>query len=160
MLPPSSRRQADAHRASAFRWVRVHFFITNKKEEAFASSFVLVPVTGLEPVRCRQRRILSPLRLPFHHTGRCNIFSYATYALRECRCPVAVPEISCSLFAHEISTAAHRSGRFLRHRRRSLRSPDSHPYAVRQRRILSPLRLLFSHTGRCFVLCDTTLHTV
>ena len=31
----------------------------------------LVPVTGLEPVRCRQRRILSPLRLPFHHTGRC-----------------------------------------------------------------------------------------
>ena len=31
----------------------------------------LVPVTGLEPVRCHQRRILSPLRLPFHHTGRC-----------------------------------------------------------------------------------------
>ena len=29
----------------------------------------LVPVTGLEPVRCRQRWILSPLRLPFHHTG-------------------------------------------------------------------------------------------
>ena len=24
----------------------------------------MVPVTGLEPVRCRQRRILSPLRLP------------------------------------------------------------------------------------------------
>ena len=33
----------------------------------------LVPVTGLEPVRCRQRRILSPLRLPFHHTGGCFI---------------------------------------------------------------------------------------
>ena len=32
---------------------------------------LLVPVTGLEPVRCRQRWILSPLRLPFHHTGRC-----------------------------------------------------------------------------------------
>ena len=31
----------------------------------------LVPVTGLEPVRCRQRWILSPLRLPFHHTGMC-----------------------------------------------------------------------------------------
>ena len=30
----------------------------------------LVPVTGLEPVRHRWRRILSPLRLPFHHTGR------------------------------------------------------------------------------------------
>ena len=26
--------------------------------------FCLVPVTGLEPVRCRQRWILSPLRLP------------------------------------------------------------------------------------------------
>ncbi len=31
----------------------------------------LVPVAGLEPARCRQRWILSPLRLPFHHTGRC-----------------------------------------------------------------------------------------
>ena len=30
----------------------------------------LVPVTGLEPVRHRWRWILSPLRLPFHHTGR------------------------------------------------------------------------------------------
>ena len=29
----------------------------------------MVPVTGLEPVRHRWRRILSPLRLPFHHTG-------------------------------------------------------------------------------------------
>ena len=34
--------------------------------------WALVPVTGLEPVRCRQRWILSPLRLPFHHTGRMN----------------------------------------------------------------------------------------
>ena len=33
-------------------------------------SHILVPVTGLEPVRHRWRRILSPLRLPFHHTGR------------------------------------------------------------------------------------------
>ena len=31
----------------------------------------MVPVTGLEPVRHRWRWILSPLRLPFHHTGRC-----------------------------------------------------------------------------------------
>ncbi len=29
----------------------------------------MVPVTGLEPVRCCQRGILSPLCLPFHHTG-------------------------------------------------------------------------------------------
>ena len=34
-------------------------------------SHILVPVAGLEPARCRQRWILSPLRLPFHHTGRC-----------------------------------------------------------------------------------------
>ena len=30
---------------------------------------IMVPVVGLEPTRCRQRRILNPLRLPFHHTG-------------------------------------------------------------------------------------------
>ena len=36
----------------------------------------LVPVTGLEPVRCRQRWILSPLRLPFHHTGRIHSCSH------------------------------------------------------------------------------------
>lgn len=29
----------------------------------------LVPVAGLEPARHRWRWILSPLRLPFHHTG-------------------------------------------------------------------------------------------
>ena len=27
----------------------------------------LVPVTGLEPVRCRQRRILSPIRRPMRY---------------------------------------------------------------------------------------------
>lgn len=31
--------------------------------------FQLVPVVGLEPTRCRHQRILSPSRLPFHHTG-------------------------------------------------------------------------------------------
>ena len=30
---------------------------------------VMVPVVGLEPTRSRPRRILNPLRLPFHHTG-------------------------------------------------------------------------------------------
>ena len=28
-----------------------------------------MPVVGLEPTRCRHQRILSPSRLPFHHTG-------------------------------------------------------------------------------------------
>ena len=41
------------------------------KKHPIRGAFLLVPVTGLEPVRCRQRRILSPLRLPFHHTGKC-----------------------------------------------------------------------------------------
>ena len=29
----------------------------------------VVPVVGLEPTRYRYQRILSPSRLPFHHTG-------------------------------------------------------------------------------------------
>ena len=33
--------------------------------------FEVVPVTGLEPVRMLLRGILSPLRLPFRHTGNC-----------------------------------------------------------------------------------------
>ena len=35
----------------------------------WVGSFILVPVVGLEPTRCRHQRILSPSRLPFHHTG-------------------------------------------------------------------------------------------
>ncbi len=44
----------------------------------------LVPVAGLEPARCRQRWILSPLRLPFHHTGRCACAAFISNADR-CR---------------------------------------------------------------------------
>ena len=36
----------------------MHFFVPE-----------VVPVTGLEPVRCCQREILSLQCLPFHHTG-------------------------------------------------------------------------------------------
>ena len=80
----------------------------------------LVPVTGLEPVRCRQRWILSPLRLPFHHTGRF-IPACIQWEIDRLRCP-----ISSSTFKslRQLSTAAHRSGRFFRHRRRSHRSPS------------------------------------
>ena len=35
-----------------------------KKALAFASAFFMVPLTGIEPVRCFHRGILSPLRLP------------------------------------------------------------------------------------------------
>ena len=34
----------------------------------------MVPVVGLEPTPCRQERILSPSRLPFHHTGERNVY--------------------------------------------------------------------------------------
>ena len=40
-----------------------------KQMSRFCGSFVLVPVAGLEPARHCWRWILSPLRLPFHHTG-------------------------------------------------------------------------------------------
>ncbi len=43
-------------------------FISLKKA-VLVDCFFLVPLTGLEPVRCRQRGILSPLCLPFHHSG-------------------------------------------------------------------------------------------
>lgn len=37
---------------------------TKKKKATFVTFFFLVPLTGLEPVRCCHRGILSPLRLP------------------------------------------------------------------------------------------------
>ena len=37
---------------------------TNRKREAHASLFLLVPLTGLEPVRGLPQRILSPRCLP------------------------------------------------------------------------------------------------
>ena len=41
-----------------------HAFRINKKGTADAIPFLLVPVVGLEPTRCRHQRILSPSRLP------------------------------------------------------------------------------------------------
>ena len=42
----------------------------------WVGSFSLVPVVGLEPTRCRQRRILNPLRLPIpshRHVVVCSL---------------------------------------------------------------------------------------
>ena len=52
------------------QWVE-NCFQESKKPKPLETLRILalVPVTGLEPVRHRWRRILSPLRLPFHHTG-------------------------------------------------------------------------------------------
>ena len=47
----------------AAAWARSDFCIKNRSKRYIACSD-MVPVTGLEPVRCRQRWILSPLRLP------------------------------------------------------------------------------------------------
>ena len=41
----------------------------------------MVPVVGLEPTRYRYQRILSPSRLPFHHTGK--LLEY--YTLRKAK---------------------------------------------------------------------------
>ncbi len=48
------------------KWIKI------KKEAVLLknSLFSMVPVVGLEPTRSRPRRILNPLRLPFHHTGK------------------------------------------------------------------------------------------
>ena len=46
------------------------------------ASFQLVPVTGLEPVRCRQRWILSPLRLPIPSHRRVLPVHYTVWRRR------------------------------------------------------------------------------
>jgi len=51
---------ADAHRASAFSLFSSVPQLPIKRG-GLSLLFLLVPVTGLEPVRCRQRRILSPV---------------------------------------------------------------------------------------------------
>ena len=38
-------------------------------------ALTVVPVAGVEPARLLCRGILSPLCLPFHHTGRWEYFS-------------------------------------------------------------------------------------
>ena len=46
-------------------------------------TLVLVPVVGLEPTRYRYQRILSPLRLPFRHTGECvEIIGFSTLCVK------------------------------------------------------------------------------
>ena len=55
---------------------------TNKKEEAFASSFLLVPATGLEPVRFLRRGILSPLCLPISPCRHGGLVHISTFLLR------------------------------------------------------------------------------
>ena len=48
------------------------------------SDFVLlVPAVGLEPTPCRQERILSPSRLPFHHAGKARTKPPALYIIQK-----------------------------------------------------------------------------
>ena len=44
----------------------------------------MVPLTGLEPVLNRFRWILSPLCLPFHHSGVFNLFKWRDMKLEGC----------------------------------------------------------------------------
>ncbi len=43
-----------------------------QKRQDFVLPFLLVPVVGLEPTRCRHQRILSPSRLPIPSHRRVN----------------------------------------------------------------------------------------
>ena len=54
-LPPSSWWQADVHRTSAFKWVRVLSLIPyqNKKPTPLGGLFILVDDIGLEPMTFR-----------------------------------------------------------------------------------------------------------
>ena len=59
---------AAVHRTAAFQF-RVPLLHMNKTDTLWVSVLFMVPVVGLEPTRYRYQRILSPSRLPFHHTG-------------------------------------------------------------------------------------------
>ena len=86
-------------------------------------SHILVPVAGLEPARCRQRWILSPLRLPIpsHRQVWCSFFPVPNvlpgFLLRCPVCALPTERLRCT------PTAATCSPRSLRHWRRSGRSP-------------------------------------
>ena len=140
---PSSRKPATVHRTVAFKWVRVHSPYNKKRERPKGLSLFLVPVTGLEPVRHRWRRILSPLRLPFHHTGRCTVLFGAS----------RVPVYGCGarnfLFALRSRNfdRCPSLGSLLPPQAALSSLPKLSPAHHCWRRILSPLRLLFSHTG-------------
>ena len=53
-----------------FEWFEKICFVLVTSFFIYYLFYILVPVAGLEPARHRWRWILSPLRLPFHHTGR------------------------------------------------------------------------------------------
>ncbi len=57
----------------------------NKRQLLSQLPFVLVPVTGLEPVRCRQRWILSPLRLPIPSHRQTALFQDSFYIIAKDR---------------------------------------------------------------------------
>jgi len=116
----------------------------------FPPQAALPSLPRLSPVRHRWRRILSPLRLPFHHTGRCVTSNCAGTG-----CASRVPVSGCGARNFPF---ADRSRNF--DRCPSLGSlfppqaalpslPRLSPVRHRGLWILSPLRLLVSHTGRC-----------
>ena len=51
-------------------------FCKKNRSKRYKACSDLVPVVGLEPTRCRHQRILSPSRLPFHHTGENSCLLY------------------------------------------------------------------------------------
>ena len=70
----------------------------------------LVPVTGLEPVRHRWRWILSPLRLPFHHTGRDDFLNRIAQSNQKCKSKVAAQAAWRGYFIGKGSVASSQNG--------------------------------------------------
>ena len=70
----------------------------------------MVPVTGLEPVRHRWRWILSPLRLPFHHTGRDDFLNRIAQSNQKCKSKVAAQAAWRGYFIGKGSVASSQNG--------------------------------------------------
>ena len=65
---PTQKSDSDFRVWSVRKIVSKSGKLFDKKSCPNGQQFFLVQVVGLEPTRCRQQRILSPSRLPFHHT--------------------------------------------------------------------------------------------
>ena len=64
--------------------------------------FIMVPVVGLEPTCPRGQRILSPPRLPFHHTGAMPDYdSTACTFLQQRRAGYAIIQISMTILQNK-----------------------------------------------------------
>ena len=68
-------QQSNLIKMNLWIFIIFHSFIAKKYPEPLKAILeLMVPVVGLEPTRHCWQRILSPSRLPFHHTGKLLIY--------------------------------------------------------------------------------------